>query len=176
MAETFAEQADVLVAKVDTSNAEDAALKVAETPTLRWFAKGSASGVDFAGDAEDASEVTAFVHAQLSPQLQQLKQLAGQFVAASAAKRDELLAQASTLSEQLGESAQRTGKVIVATMKRVQERGSDFVRTESERLQKLVGSSSVAPNKIKDFKMRLATLRDFGAELAKKATGSADEL
>ena len=127
-----------------------------------WYPKGSTEGVDFSGDAEDAAEVTAFVHAQLSPELTQLKSLAAKFAGAAADAQSKLLADAHALVEKLSESAQRTGKTYVAMMKRVQERGATFVNNEKDRLARLIDSSSVSKDKIKDFKTRLAALRDFG--------------
>ena len=153
-----------MVAKIDVSNVGDdeTALKPTNLPTVRFYPKGSSEGIDFTGDAEDVAEVTAFVQGQLSPELRQLKALAADFAAASGDARQAALDKAAELVATLDSDMQRTGKVFLVTMKRVLERGNEFIATEKARLGKLVDSSSITKEKVKDFKGRLAALNAFG--------------
>merc|ERR1712000_184621 len=164
--EAFADNKSVLIAKMDTSDVKDnKEFKPEKTPTLRYYAPGSTTGIDFVGDADSAEAVTEFVQFQLDPKLKQLKDLAQQFAKASGEARDKLLKQTESLVDSLDESFQRTGKLYLVLMKRVIAKGDEFIASEKKRVQGLIDNSkSVTAEKIKDFKRRLSVLDVFGKE------------
>merc|ERR1712000_688507 len=145
--EAFADNKSVLIAKMDTSDVKDnKEFKPEKTPTLRYYAPGSTTGIDFVGDADSAEAVTEFVQFQLDPKLKQLKQT-------------------ESLVDSLDESFQRTGKLYLVLMKRVIAKGDEFIASEKKRVQGLIDNSkSVTAEKIKDFKRRLSVLDVFGKE------------
>jgi hypothetical protein len=56
---------------------------------------------------------------------------------------------------------QDTGKLFLAFMKRIGEKGEKFVNDEKIRLQSLAGSKAITADKARDFKRKIATLSAF---------------
>jgi len=164
VSEAFKEQSDTLIAKVDTSSLpEGSAFKVDKKPTVRFYAAGATTHVDFGGDADDSAAVIEFVHTQLSPQLKDLKGLAMAFMGASEKTRKSLAAQVDTLVASLDAKFHKLGQLYAVTMKRVLEKGTEFVATESKRISALTESKNIAADKVKEFKQRLSVLASFAA-------------
>lgn len=84
---------------------------------------------------------------------------------ASGAARTTIVSKAEALVASLEAQFAKTGKLYVATMKRVAEKGGEFVAAEKKRLAGLVESKSVVADKAKEFKQRLSVLDAFGSEL-----------
>jgi hypothetical protein len=76
--------------------------------------------------------------------------------------RAALVSKAESLVSSLDAAYSKTGKLYVATMKRVAEKGGEFVAAEKKRLTGLVESKSVVADKAKEFKQRLSVLDAFG--------------
>lgn len=76
--------------------------------------------------------------------------------------RAALVSKAEALVSTLDAAYAKTGKLYVATMKRVVEKGGEFVAAEKKRLTGLVESKSVVADKAKEFKQRLSVLDAFG--------------
>jgi len=164
VAEAFKDTADLLVAKVDVSALPDGhALKVSKTPQLRFYAAhDAATHADFAGNPDAAADVIEFVQFQLSPKLKELKSYAASFLTAADDARKAITAKAEALVGSLDAAYEKTGKLYLATMKRIAEKGREFVQTEKKRLTGLVESKSIVADKLKEFKHRLSVLDAFG--------------
>jgi hypothetical protein len=93
VADAFAKDDNVLVAKFDASSEKDEAKKLTGLPVLKWFPPHSKTPVDFTGSAGEPTEVIEFVHFQLKPELKKLKDLAKQY-AKDVAKRTGIQAEA----------------------------------------------------------------------------------
>jgi hypothetical protein len=98
-------------------------------------------------------------------QLKELKSLAQSLLKATGDARKSIVSKAESLVASLDAQFAKTGKLYVATMKRVAEKGGEFVSAEKKRLAGLVESKSVVADKAKEFKQRLAVLEVFGNEL-----------
>ena len=94
--------------------------------------------------------------------MKELKDLAAKFGLATS-ERTALLAQAEKLVAALETIHQATGKLYVAFMKRIAEKGVGFVAEEKARLNGLAASKSITPAKASDFKRRLSVLAVFAS-------------
>lgn len=96
-------------------------------------------------------------------QLKELKSLASTLLSTTAgAARDAVVKKAEALASALDAAHTKTGQLFVATMKRVAEKGGEFVSNEKKRLKGLVESKSVVADKAREFKQRLSVLDAFG--------------
>ena len=59
----------------------------------------------------------------------------------------------------------RYGNFYTASMKRIQEKGDDYVKTERERLNSLIESKSTVEKKKAEFSRKLNVLNSFVAEV-----------
>jgi len=95
--------------------------------------------------------------------LKELKSLAQSLLKSTNDARKSIVSKAEALVDGLEAQFVKSGKLYVATMKRVAEKGGEFVVAEKKRLAGLVESKSVVAEKAKEFKQRLAVLESFGA-------------
>ena len=100
----------------------------------------------------------------MNVQLKELKSLASSLLSATAgAARAAIVKQAETLVGTLDAAHAKTGQLYVATMKRVAEKGAEFLESEKKRLGGLAASKSIVADKAREFKQRLAVLDAFAA-------------
>jgi len=165
VADAFKDNDGVLVAKLDVSSLPDGhALKVSKTPQLRFYAAHASrdTHADFAGNADNAADVIEFVQFQLSPKLKELKSYASSFLTAAADARQSIMSKAEALVDSLDAAYAKTGKLYVATMKRIADKGREFVTAEKKRLKGLLESKAIVADKLNEFKHRLSVLDAFG--------------
>jgi len=154
--------AGVIVAKVDTSKSEELKkqFSISSYPTFLFFSKGETSNpVSFTG-GEDSNGLIEFVRQQQSPALKQLKEWAKEYVS-TPTKRDSVLKQAEAAVTSLADSDKEYGSLYTASMKKIKEKGDDFVTKETERLQGLIDSKSTVEKKKTEFTRRLNVLKAF---------------
>jgi hypothetical protein len=101
-----------------------------------------------------------FTHAL---QLKELKSLASSLLSAAAGARAAVVKQAEALVATLDAAHAKTGQLYVATMKRVAEKGAEFVESEKKRLAGLADSKAILADKAREFKQRLSVLNAFTA-------------
>jgi len=164
--EEFASAKDVLITKIATrDNADIAARFGAEgsVATIKWFAKGTTTGIDYSGDLsstnkEASKDVIAFVHNAQSPQIQELSRLAKRVADAPAA---DMRSEAEHLIKQLPEQYAEFGKTFLAVWTKVEEKGKDYPVKERHRLNGLIENKSTKPDKKRDFGRRLSVVEHF---------------
>jgi len=153
---------DILVAKVAGNDSPKLKERfgVSTYPTIKYFASGSAEPVTAGGASKD--ELIDFVRLQQNPKLQELKQIATDFLTAAAAARPAILTKAEELAKSFEGSAATYASYFVNTIKKVLEKGEDFIEKEAARLTGLVDSKSTVAAKREEFQRRLNVLKSFG--------------
>lgn len=84
---------------------------------------------------------------------------------ANADKRSDLLKEAEKIESGLEGGDKEYAKYYLASMKKILEKGDDFVQTEKDRLNGLINSKSTAEAKKKEFNKRLNILNAFTKEV-----------
>jgi thioredoxin-like negative regulator of GroEL len=160
--------ADVIFAQVDGSESKDlvAKFKVTHFPSYIFFAKGqsveaSAANI-ISGEHLESHDLADFVHANQNPEIRELKQLASQFAAAAEDEKKTLLSEAEGLISKLsGDKAKKYASYFVTTMKKILEKGKDFVTSEIKRLDNLSSGKSATAEKKREFAQRINVLNAF---------------
>jgi len=155
---------NVIVAKVDCKNNEDLKKKfnIESYPAVRYFAQGQTETPLLYSGADNAEDVIDFVRTQQSPKLLELKSLAVQFME-NKSKRASSLSAAESIANNLEGPNKEYAGYFVNSMKRIQEKGDEFVIAEKERLQGLVNSPSTTDKKKNEFSKRLNVLNQFAS-------------
>jgi hypothetical protein len=153
-----------LITKVDGSNAEEFKKRhgVSVFPTYLLFRAGQPKQAvaTLKGEHARMDEVLDFVRTEQHPQLAELKQLASSFVSNNA--KEQTMARAKTIVDSLeNKSAREHAKYYITVMKKVQEKGADFVTSEQKRIQKLIDDKSTKTEKKADFSRKAAILNTF---------------
>jgi len=154
---------NVIVAKVDCKNNEDLKMKfnIESYPAVRFFGADQTENPLIYSGADNAEDIIDFVRTQLSPKLLELKNLATQFME-NKSKRSSSLATAESIANSLEGPNKEYAGYFVNSMKRIQEKGDEFVAAEKTRLQGLLNSPSTAEKKKSEFSKRLNVLNQFG--------------
>eukprot|EP01116_Phalansterium_solitarium_P012480 TRINITY_DN28805_c0_g1_i1.p2 TRINITY_DN28805_c0_g1~~TRINITY_DN28805_c0_g1_i1.p2 ORF type:complete len:223 (-),score=104.89 TRINITY_DN28805_c0_g1_i1:105-773(-) len=158
---------DVIVAKVAGNDSPKLKERfgVSTYPTVKYFPSGSSEPVT-AGSAS-SSDLIDFVRLQQNPKLQELKQLAQDFLAAAAGARPAIQAKAEELVKTSFDGAASTyASYFTNTIKKIAEKGDDFLEKEAARLKGLVDNKSTVAAKREEFQRRLNVLKSFGKDLA----------
>jgi len=153
----------VLVAKVDRSGNADlkAKFNIDTYPTVKFFPKGETQNPTQYAGADSSSDLIDFIRLLMNPKLQQLKQLAESFVVAKPAERTSILKKAETLVDDLQGSDKEYATFYTSSMKKIQEKGDEFVESEKTRLNGLISSKATADKKKAEFTKRLNILNTF---------------
>eukprot|EP00026_Physarum_polycephalum_P017917 Phypoly_transcript_19305.p1 GENE.Phypoly_transcript_19305~~Phypoly_transcript_19305.p1 ORF type:complete len:223 (-),score=49.96 Phypoly_transcript_19305:13-681(-) len=158
--EEFADRTDVLVLKVDTSESPvlKEKFKLSTLPTLKFYHKGSNTPDDYTGGLS-AAEIIDYAHTNINPTLKDLKKHAAEFL--SHADQAGVIVKAEELVKDLTSKSSEFAGYVVAYMKRIKEKGVDYVEQERTRLNNLISSKSTVEKKQKEFKKRLSALDLF---------------
>ncbi|KAL7718022.1 protein disulfide-isomerase [Entamoeba marina] len=161
----YAGEEDLVVAEVDCTVNSAICEKngVQGYPTLKSFPKGSAGkAVDYNGGRDVADFVKYFNNnygydrdeegriGSLVGRIAELDEIAKTFV--SADNKEELIQKAEEVTG---------GNYYVKTMKRVVERGNEYIEKEITRINKMLESPSLKPKKVDDFNRNLNVLKVF---------------
>jgi len=174
LAAAFKNEAEVVIAKVDADKERSVATEfdVSGFPTLKWFPKNNKAGVPYEAGRE-LDDLVDFINENAGTErlpdgrlstnagrVDDLDDLAEVFLTGDQAK---LLADAEKLatSSELNDKEKKSAKVYLKTMKTVKEQGAIYLKTETERLEKMLKSGAVAPQKADEFQMRLNILGAF---------------
>jgi len=153
----------VLVAKIDCSANGDLKTKfgVETYPTIKYFPKGETENPITYTGADSHTEVLDFVRLQMNPKLQELKKLAVDFVS-KIPDQETLLKTAEGIVSTLENAIDKEiGGFYIATMKKIKEKGHEFIDQEITRLKGLIESKSTAEKKKNEFNKKLNTLTSF---------------
>ncbi|XP_063723320.1 endoplasmic reticulum resident protein 29-like isoform X2 [Symsagittifera roscoffensis] len=99
--------------------------------------------------------------------LKKMDEIASEFVT-NKDKRSELLETAKAQMEKYSDDAEKaSAKVYVTYMKKIQEKGDEFVHLEAERLQKILGASMSSMKRV-EVTRRANVIESFKASAAEK--------
>lgn len=163
---------DVVIAEVDCDDNSDLCRRynVEGYPTLKWFPKAEKTGSEYSHGLE-LEDLVDFLNEQLATfrttsggltekagRNENLDKLARHFMISD--DKPSVLAEAKQLVEGSA-SLSGSGKVYVKIMESIIEKGISFITTEKERVNRMLSTGSLAPQKVDDFTKRLNVLAQF---------------
>jgi len=172
VAAAFANEPNVVVAKIDSDKYKTAAGKYGVTgfPTLKWFGKNSKEGEAY----ESARDVQAFVDyinqkagtsrdakgrlGATAGRITELDAIASKF--ASSDNADALTKEAEAILKGLSGAAADAGKVYTKLMSAIKAKGKAFLESEPSRLEKLL-AGAITPAKADELTIRKNILQAF---------------
>lgn len=174
VATAFKLEEDVVIANLDADKYRDLAEKygISGFPTLKFFPKGNKNGEDYDG-GRDVDDFVSFINeksgtnrdakGQLTVNaglVASLELLVKEFVAASNEEKKNIFAKIEEEAGKLSGSAARHGKIYVKSAKKCLEKGSDYAKSEIERIQRIL-EKSVSPSKADEFTLKKNILSSF---------------
>ncbi|KAG8052238.1 hypothetical protein GUJ93_ZPchr0001g32744 [Zizania palustris] len=166
----------VVIANLDADKHKDLAEKYGVTgyPTLKFFPKGNKAGEDYDG-GRDLDDFVKFINekcgtsrdskGQLSSEagrVASLDALAKEFLSANNDKRKETLSVMEEEVAKLNGSPAKHGKIYIAIAKKILDKGNDYTKKETERLQRML-EKSISPSKADEFIVKKNVLSSFSS-------------
>jgi protein disulfide-isomerase A6 len=166
--------ASLVIAKVDCDAHKDVCGRYGVTgfPTLKWFPKDNKESPESYDRGRDIPSFVAFLNEKAGTQrdatgrllatagrISALDAIAARFAAAGA-DFVALLKEAEAAVAEVTGSAAAHAKTYLAVMKRVAEKGKDFVAAETQRVERLL-AGSVTPAKADELTVRKNILGSF---------------
>ncbi|XP_052137030.1 protein disulfide isomerase-like 2-2 [Oryza glaberrima] len=166
----------VVIANLDADKHKDLAKKygVSGYPTLKFFPKGNKAGEDYDGGRE-LDDFVKFINekcgtsrdtkGQLTSEagrIASLDALAKEFLGAANDKRKEILSNMEEEVVKLSGSAAKHGKVYIAIAKKILDKGHDYTKKETERLERML-EKSIGPSKADEFIIKKNVLSTFSS-------------
>ena len=176
LASVFKLDEGVVIANVDADKHKDLGEKYGVTgfPTLKFFPKGNKAGEDYDG-GRDLGDFTKFINekcgtsrdtnGQLTSEagrITSLDALAKEFLSAASDKRKEVLSSMEEEVAKLSGSSAKHGKVYVSIAKKILDKGNDYTKKETERLQRMM-EKSISPSKADEFIIKKNVLSTFSS-------------
>ncbi|CAN6340695.1 unnamed protein product [Urochloa humidicola] len=176
LASVFKQDEGVVIANLDADKHTDLAEKygVSGFPTLKFFPKGNIAGEDYDG-GRDLDDFVKFINekcgtsrdskGQLSSEaglVESLNPLVKEFINAAGDKRKEVLTKIEEDVAKLSGSAAKHGKIYVTAAKKIMDKGSDYTKKETERLQRML-EKSISPSKADEFIIKKNILSTFSS-------------
>ncbi|CAL4895601.1 unnamed protein product [Urochloa decumbens] len=176
LASVFKQDDGVVIANLDADKHTDLAEKygVSGFPTLKFFPKGNKAGEDYDG-GRDLDDFVKFINekcgtsrdskGQLTSEaglVESLNPLVKEFVNAAGDKRKEVLTKIEEDVAKLSGSAAKHGKIYATAAKKIMDKGSDYTKKETERLQRLL-EKSISPSKADEFIIKKNILSTFSS-------------
>ncbi|CAL4902843.1 unnamed protein product [Urochloa decumbens] len=176
LASVFKQDDGVVIANLDADKHTDLAEKygVSGFPTLKFFPKGNKAGEDYDG-GRDLDDFVKFINekcgtsrdskGQLTSEaglVESLNPLVKEFVNAAGDKRKEVLTKIEEDVAKLSGSAAKHGKIYVTAAKKIMDKGSDYTKKETERLQRML-EKSISPSKADEFNIKKNILSTFSS-------------
>eukprot|EP01084_Bolivina_argentea_P055588 101887_1 len=170
VAAAFANEADVVVAKVDATenSASGSKYDVKGYPTIKFFPKGTDEVVDY-NSGRTAEAFVEFLNenagtrrnldgtlSRSAGRFPELDTLANQYFT-DAAARDDTLKELETVCESRASEC----KYYLKYASKIADKGDDYVKTERDRLKNLSKSGSVQKEKRDNFIRRMNVLNGF---------------
>ncbi|CAN6345351.1 unnamed protein product [Urochloa humidicola] len=176
LASVFKQDEGVVIANLDADKHTDLAEKygVSGFPTLKFFPKGNKAGEDYDG-GRDLDDFVKFINekcgtsrnskGQLTSEaglVESLNPLVKEFINAAGDRRKEVLTKIEEDVAKLSGSAAKHGKIYVAAAKKIMDKGSDYTKKETERLQRML-EKSISPSKADEFIIKKNILSTFSS-------------
>ncbi|XP_062500839.1 uncharacterized protein LOC134178068 [Corticium candelabrum] len=167
----YKNEPNCVVARLDADGHRSIGEKygVSGFPTIKFFPKDNKDGEEYNGDREEKDFVEFLnkkcgTHRLISGALdssaglvEELNELAKKFMAEEN-NRDSIMEQASAVAD--GHASKQDATYYVKVMKKIQEKGTEFVTSEVSRIERLLGGS-VSANKADEFTKRKNVLNQF---------------
>jgi len=176
VAKIFSSEPDIVIANLDATENRAPAEKfgVSGYPTLKWFPKDNKAGVAYEGGrgVEDfvkyinenaGTERTAnggFL--ETAGRIPELDELVTRFMQ-NPSERAAILEEAQKKVPSITHKNADLAKFYLVGMKRVIEKGADYGSTEAARLERMIASGSIAPEKQGEFYKRVNIAKAFKA-------------
>jgi protein disulfide-isomerase A6 len=176
LASVFKQDVGIVVANLDADKHRDLAEKygVSGFPTLKFFPKENKSGEDYDG-GRDLDDFVKFINekcgtsrdskGQLTLEagiVESLAPLVKEFLSAADNKRKESISKMEEDVAKLSGSAAKHGKVYVSAAKKIMDKGSDYTKKETERLQRML-KKPISPSKADEFVIKKNILSTFSS-------------
>ncbi|XP_049879583.1 protein windbeutel [Pectinophora gossypiella] len=146
-------------------------------PVVKLFLKGKSEPVAFDGEKGfTTEELRKFVsdntglYLSLPGCVRQLDLLAAKFVKTATAGRDNVFKELQEACKQLPEKHTVSCEVYKIIMKKILEKGDEFIKVETERVKKLQ-SGKISEEKKKELGTRLNILQSFQYALTERSKG-----
>jgi len=176
LAKIFNSEKDIVIASLDATEHKAPAEKfgVSGYPTIKWFPKDNKAGVAYEGGRSVEDFVTYINQhtgterkadggfSETAGRIPELDELAQRFMK-NPSQRSAILAEASSKASSSSHSNAEFAKFYVMTMKRINEKGNDYAKQEAQRLERMVNSGSVAPEKLGELAKRINIAKAFNA-------------
>ncbi|KAK9692054.1 hypothetical protein RND81_09G238100 [Saponaria officinalis] len=174
VATAFKSEGDVVIANLDADKYKDLAKKygISGFPTLKFFPRNNKEGLDY-DSGRKLDDFVSFIdekcgtsrgaNGQLTPEagiIESLKDIVEEFVSAT---DDEKKAIFNRLEEEVAKlegSAARNGKIYTKIANKCLEKGTDYVKNETERLERLL-SKAISAAKADEFTLKKNILSTF---------------
>jgi len=171
LAQVFAGEKDVLVAKVDATEENDLANKydVSGYPTIKYFPKDGSEPVSYEGGRE-VDEFVKYLNEKvgtkrtpegnLLPEAGRVKEL-DEHISAAKAIDDDLLKKLTAAAEKLTEADASHAKQYLTFAKNIIAKGAEYPTKEKARLLKMVSNANVNPDSKTQFLYKINIIGAF---------------
>jgi len=174
LATIFASEPDIVIAKLDATQEKKKSEEYGVTgfPTLKWFSKDDKSGKAYEG-GRDLTSCIQYINTNAGTErtedgkwlptaglIGELEDLVTKFRTGAKDARKKLLAELDSHLPSVTKNKD-SGKFYQLTMKKIIEKGEDFIHSEGNRLQRIIESGSIAADKIGEFAKRLNIVNHF---------------
>ncbi|XP_041350337.1 endoplasmic reticulum resident protein 29-like isoform X7 [Gigantopelta aegis] len=180
VAEASTSQPDLLIAEVQTADygdkdnadlAEKFGVKKENHPVYKLFIQGRDDPVDYKGNSKNADDIKKFIMKEsglwlgLPACLEEFDKIVKDFFAANGNKRNDILAKAEEVAKSFTTEDQKTSaEIYIKTMKKIIEKGDNFIESEITRVEKL-RDGKVSDRKKEQLGSRLNILTSFQMSL-----------
>ncbi|KAF0926466.1 hypothetical protein E2562_025309 [Oryza meyeriana var. granulata] len=176
LASVFKLDEGVVIANLDADKHTALAEKygVSGFPTLKFFPKGNKAGEDYDG-GRDLDDFIKFINekcgtsrdskGQLTSEagvVASLAPLVKEFLGAANDKQKEILSKMEEDVAKLSGPAAKYGKIYVNSAKKIMDKGSEYAKKESERLQRML-EKSISSSKADEFVIKKNILSTFSS-------------
>jgi protein disulfide-isomerase A6 len=177
LAKIFSSEKDVVIANLDATehHAPAEAYGVSGYPTIKWFPKDNKEGVSYEG-GRSVEDFVKYINEHAGTErtaeggwldtagrIPDLDTITSTFMG-DPAKRHALLAEAEAKAKSIAHKAKEYAKYYTMAMKKIIEKGEEFGAQEVARLERMVGSGSVAKEKLGEFAKRINIAKLFKRE------------
>jgi protein disulfide-isomerase A6 len=174
LATVYKPDSHVVIAKVDADKHKELATKygVSGYPTLIFFPKTDKAGVKYEA-GRDLKDFVAYLNEKAGTQrteegrlsdkagrLEALDALAKEFAAAAETEHASILAKAEAALAAVEETLKKDASYYVKVMKTAAEKGKDFIKTETQRIARMM-TSAMKDDKLDEFTKRKNILDAF---------------
>jgi protein disulfide-isomerase A6 len=177
LAKIFSSEKDVVIANLDATEhrAPAESYGVSGYPTIKWFPKDNKEGVSYEG-GRSVEDFVKYINEHAGTErtadggwldtagrIPDLDTITSTFMG-DPAKRHALLAEAEAKAKSIAHKAKEYAKYYTTAMKKIIEKGEEFGAQEVARLERMVGSGSVAKEKLGEFAKRINIAKLFKRE------------